>query len=208
MAEVETLSVEIRDINGKRRMRRLRESGMIPAVICGHKKASQSLQIPAEQIYTALRHGTRFVALKGALNEKALITECQWDTWGQKLLHLDLTRVGEHEKIRMVVPVELRGEAPGMHEGGAVKQMLYEVEIECEASAVPEKIEVSINHLELNQAIHVADLELPSNATAVTDPTAIVVNCAPIVEASEEAEAAEGGVEPEVISRKKSEEEE
>lgn len=208
MAEVETLNVEVRKINGKRRMRRLRESGMIPAVLYGHKKESQSLQVPADQVHAAIRHGSRFVSLQGALNEKALIKECQWDTWGQVLLHLDLTRVSEHERIRMVVPVELRGEAPGTHEDGTVKHFLHEIEIECEASIVPEKIEVNINTLELNQAITVADLDLPGNATAVTEGTSIVVNCTAAIEASEEEEtAAEGGAEPEVIGRKKSEEE-
>lgn len=206
MAEVESLSVELRDVVGKRRNRRLRESGRIPAVLYGHKQESQNLQVSADQVHAAIRHGSRFVALKGAVNEKALIKECKWDTWGQEILHIDFTRVGEHEKIRMTVPLEIRGEAPGSHEGGTVKQIMHELDIECEASAVPEKIDVNINQLELNQVIHVSDLHLPQSVTAITEANSVVVNCLAAVEVEESAEGNEGDAEPEVIGRKKEEE--
>lgn len=207
--DVETLTVERRETQGKRRNRRLRESGKVPAVLYGHKKENVSLMIAVEQIEAALRHGVRFVQLKGAVNEKALIKACQWDTWGQEIQHIDFARVSEHEKITMTVSVELRGEAPGIKEGGVVKHQLHTIELECEAASVPEHVEVNINTLEFNQIIHVSDLKLPSGCVALTDPTQIVVSCLAVAEATdEEGAAGADGAEPEVIGRKKSEEEE
>ncbi len=206
--EVETLTVELRESLGKRRNRRMRESGRIPAVLYGHKKANLSLSLPADEVQAVLRHGIRFVQLKGAVNEKALIKACQWDTWGQEVQHIDFARVSEHEKIQVQVAIELRGESPGVREGGVVKHVLHTVELECEAASVPESLVVNINQLEFNQILHVSDLVLPPKAKALADPTQIVVSCLPAVEVAEEAEGEPGEVEPEVIGRKKAEEEE
>lgn len=208
MVEVATLNVELREAQGKRVNRRLRAAGKIPAILYGHKEKCVPLSIPVEMIETAIRHGNRFVQLSGAVREKALIKECQWDTWGKEVLHVDLTRVSEHEKIRVTVALELRGEAPGTKEGGVVKHQLHEIELECEAASVPEKIEVNINHLELGQAIHVSDLPIPAGSTALTEATLLVVSCTVAVEVAEEEEGAVDGSEPEVIGKKKEDAEE
>ena len=204
--EVGTLAVELRESVGKRRNRRLRNSGKIPAVLYGHKKAVVNLMLDAEQVQAVLRHGGRFVQLKGAVNEQALIKECQWDTWGQEVLHIDFNRVGKHEKIKVSVPVELRGEAPGAHEGGVVKQVLHSVEVECAASAVPESIVVNINSLALDKVIQVADLVLQDDVKVLADETQVVVSCNLAVEVAETSEESTTGNEPEVIGRKKAEE--
>lgn len=204
--EVVTLNVEKRETLGKKNNKRSRANGKVPAVIYGHKEENVSLTLAEDEISAALRHGSRFVQLKGAVNEKALIKECQWDTWGQELLHVDFTRVSEHEKIHVTVPIELRGEAPGVREGGVVKHTLHEIALECEAMSVPDHVIVNINHLELNQTIHVSDLELPSGSKSLNDPTQIVVACPPVVEVEEKSETV-GENEPEVIGRKKTEDE-
>jgi large subunit ribosomal protein L25 len=144
--------------------------------------------------------------LRGGLTEQALIKEVQWNTWGTEVLHVDFARVSEHEKITVSVPLELRGEAPGTKEGGIIKHVLHHIELECEAASVPEKIEVNVNHLVFNALIHVSDIELPPGTKSLTDASLLVVGCVPPVEESEEDSVA-GDEEPEVIGRKKAEEE-
>lgn len=205
MAQV--LNVQIRDTRGKRNARRQRRAGHLPAVLYGHKLETISLSVPGEELESAIRHGARLIKLTGALDEQAFVREVQWDTYGQRVLHVDLTRVSEHEKVNVVVTVELRGEAPGVKVGGVVKQGLHEMEIECEATAIPEKISVGINQLEMGQKITVADLTLPPGVTPLVEPDSIVVECAEPVEMVEEAPAEAGEGEPEVIGRKKEEEE-
>lgn len=208
MAKVETLTVAIRDTHGKRRNQRMRNTGLIPAVLYGHKKETLSLTIKADEFDVALRHGVRFIALAGALNEKALIKQCQWDTWGKRVLHVDFTRVSEHEKIHVVVPVELHGEAIGIKDGGVVKLLLHEIKLECEAASVPEKIDVNINHLEFNHTMTVADLPLAEGIVPLVDMTQPVVSCLPPVEVADAESIDSGSVEPEVIGRKKTDDDE
>jgi len=206
MAEI--LQVERRNTRGKRHARRNRREGKLPAVLYGHGQETVSLLVPAERFDAAVRHGARLVKLTGAVEDQAFIREIQWDTWGLHPLHVDFTRVSEHEKVQVQVTLELRGEAPGVKAGGVVKQHVHVLEIECEATAIPEKLYVSVNHLELDQAITIAQLELPPGIVVLTDPETAVVECAEPVEIEEEAPAAAAEAEPEVIGRKKEEGEE
>jgi len=206
---LEKLNVEIREARGKRNARRMRNAGRIPAVLYGHKQATVSLSVEAEQVEAALRHGSRVVDLTGQLTEQAFIRELQWDTWGKEVVHVDLMRISAHEKVEVRVPVQLRGESPGVKAGGVIEHHIHELDIECEATSIPEKVEVNINHLELDQSITVGDLKLPATVRALDDPLTVVVHCGLPAEAAEEEEvAAPGEIEPEVIGRKKAEEEE
>jgi large subunit ribosomal protein L25 len=208
MVEFLTLSVERREEVGKRRNRRLRESGKTPAVLYGHKKEVVNLTVPAEQIDAAIRLGNRFVNLSGAVNERAFIKEVQWNTWGDMVLHVDFTRVSENERVQVELPLEIRGEAPGVKEGGVVKQVLYRLEVEADPTNAPERISVGVNELGFNQQIRVADLVLPEGVKALTAADAVVVECSEQEEVSETAEEAVEGAEPELIGRKKADEEE
>ena len=212
MADFHTLTVKLRDRGTKRLNRRLRVVGEVPAVLYGHKKEVKNLTLSANELYAAVRHGNRFVALAGngagadKINENAFIKEIQWNTWGTEILHVDFARVSADEKITVTVAVELRGEAPGLKDGGVVKQTMHTIELECEAASVPEKIEVNINRLEYEQTLCVGDIDLPSGVVALTDASLPVVGCVAPVEQSDE-EQVEGTAEPEVIGRKKDEDE-
>lgn len=208
MVELLTLSVERREEVGKRRNRRLREQGKTPAVLYGHKQDVVNLAVKTELVEAALRHGSCFVKLDGAVSERAFIKEVQWNVWGDVVLHVDFTRVSEHEHVQLSVPVVVRGEAPGLKEGGIVKQHLHMIEIEAEPTNAPEHIAVSINELGFNQQIHVSDIVAPEGVKLLADPEAIVVECVEPVVVEETEGEVEEGAEPEVIGRKKAEEEE
>jgi large subunit ribosomal protein L25 len=201
------LEVQSRSVQGKHFNRRLRQSGKIPGILYGHGLECVSLAVSADALTAAIRHGSRLVSLAGAVNESAFIRELQWDTWGTHIVHVDFTRISEHEIVEVRVPVELRGEAPGVREGGVVSQHIHEVEIACPASVIPEKLAVNINHLKLNESILLSGLELPQGAKLlVADLDEIVVECVIPVEMPEEG-TGEAGAEPEIIGAKEKEEE-
>jgi large subunit ribosomal protein L25 len=205
---VEVLNAELRETRGKRNARRQRRAGRLLAILYGHGQPSVSLSLSAEEMEAAVRHGARLVKLTGAVEEQAFIRQLQWDPWGKHVLHVDFTRVSEHEKVQVMVAVDLRGEAPGMKLGGVVKHLIHELEIECEATAIPERLHVNINHLNLRDEISIAQLELPPGVVVLGDPESVVVECAEPVAVAEEEPAEAAEAEPEVIGRKKEEQEE
>jgi large subunit ribosomal protein L25 len=206
MAEV--LNVKLRKETGKRPVRKLRREGTIPAVLYGHGEQTLSLSIPQVEVSSALRHGSRLVELKGELTEKAFIRDLQWDTFGLEVMHMDLARISEHERVKVQVGIDLRGEAPGVKEGGVVQHLLHELSIECAVSAIPDKIHVSLNSLAKGSEIKVSDLTIAEGITVLTPPDELVVQCIEPVEEPEEAAVSAEGAEPEVIGRKAEAEEE
>lgn len=204
----DSLSVQIRKERGKRDVRRLRRQGQTPAILYGHGGEALSLSLGAEQISAAVRHGSRLVELTGAVSEKALIGSLQWDAFGVEILHLDFIRVSEGERVTLNVKIELRGEAPGTKEGGAVELVLHELEIECPVTAIPDKIAVNVRNLHLDEHITAGQIELPADVALVTDADITVVTCSPVAGEEEEVAPAAAGAEPELIGRKAEDQEE
>ncbi len=202
----EVLQVEKRDWTGKRRVRRQRAQGRIPAVLYGHGEEVVHLSAAESDLAAVLRHGSHLVDLDGAVKESALIKDIQWDTYGMEVLHVDLTRVSADERIVLTVAVELRGVAPGLKQGGVVDQLLHEIEIECPAVSIPSSLEANVNHLELDQTITAGDLELPAGATLTGDASQAVVQCSEPAAEVEVEEGEPGAAEPEVIGAKKDDE--
>src|SRR5262245_35727540 len=207
----ENLNVKRREKLGGGKNRRMRQTGQVPAVLYGHGEASISLMIESSAIMNVIRHGHKLVKLEGDVAEGAFIKAVQWDVWGKGLIHIDLLRVSDTEQVRTTVAIELKGSAPGLTEGGVIEFVLHELEIECPAAAVPEKLIVSLNDLHLNQSIHAKDVSLPQGASLLDDGDLVVVHCiTPHVQ--EEAPAGPlaepGAAEPELIRKEKAAEEE
>ncbi len=204
MADV--LHAEKREQTGKRNNRRLRRAGSVPAVLYGHGEANVPLTLPAEELAAIVRHASHMVELQGAVKEKALIRDLQYDAFGVEILHVDLARVSEHERVEVTVQVELRGEAPGLKEGGVIVHSLHEAAVECPAGSIPDHLEVNVNDLHLGSAITVDELELPENLKVLLPPETTVVQCVEPAAEEEEEEAVEGeSAEPEIIGQKPSE---
>jgi large subunit ribosomal protein L25 len=207
----ENLNVKRREKLGGGNNRRLRRTGQVPAVLYGHGEASVPLAIESSAIMNVIRHGHKLVRLQGDIAEGAFIKSVQWDVYGKLLIHIDLLRVSDTEKVRTTVTVELKGTAIGLSEGGIIEFVLHELEIDCPAAAVPEKLVVNVNDLHLDQAIHARDVLLPAGAELLDDPDLVVVHCiAPhVVEEVAAAPVAEpGAAEPELIRKEKPAEEE
>jgi large subunit ribosomal protein L25 len=203
----DTLNVKRREQLGTANNRRLRAAGSIPAVLYGHGEASLSLTVPNGDVMSVVKHGGKVVKLAGDVSDNALIRAVQWDVWGKDVLHLDLLRVSEKDKVKTKVTVELKGTAVGTTEGGVVEHVLHEVEIECPAMSIPDKLVLNITELHLNKSLYAKDIPLPQGATLVTDEDTLIVHCIPPHIEVEPVPAGEvSAIEPEIIGQKEKEE--
>ena len=205
---VETLEVSKRESRGKRNARRGRAEGRIPAILYGHGGPSISLSIDSVKITSAVQRATHLVELSGDVQENALIRDIQWNPFGNEILHIDFTRVDAGERIQVTVLLELRGVAPGTKMGGIVNQQLHELLLECPAMAIPEKLEINVNNLELGDSILASSIDLDKEVTLLCEPETILVQCMEPVPDLEDEQVADGNIEPEVIGRKAGDEDE
>jgi large subunit ribosomal protein L25 len=208
MAEVVNLVTQPREGRGTQQAKQLRRKGLIPAVVYGHKEATIAIALPGDELFKAVRAGAHIVNLQtGSDTQTALIKETQWDHLGKELLHVDFARVSADERVTVSVPIEVRGTAPGIAQGGVLDQPLHTLKVECSVVNIPASIRVNVGELQLDQAIHVRDVVLPEGVKAMDDPDVIVVHVtAKIVEAEAPVAAVpvEGAAaEPEVITTRK-----
>lgn len=201
---IDVLNVTARTEKGTARMKRLRATGKVPAVLYGHGQESSLLTLDLKELTALLNHNKHFVQLQGATSESALIKDVQFDQVELEVLHVDLFRVDATEQVDVTLEIVLRGSAKGTLHGGILNHMLHEIEIRCPAHLVPEKLELKIADLDVGQSMRASDLTLPAGASVLGSSDRVVVQCVvPTLEA--EAAAAGTALEPEVIERKKSE---
>ena len=203
----DSLNVAERKETGSLRMKRLRQTGQVPAVLYGHGEDTVMLSVKLSEINKFIEHGTHVVDLTGAVKDSALIKAVQWDAFGSNVIHLDLARVSATEVVEVTLGIELKGECPGTHEGGLVNFSKHEIVIACPARSLPDKLYLKINDLHLDQTLTAGEVPLPEGATLVTAPEEPIVSCAlptEIVEVDTEGDATE----PEVIGAKPQEDNE
>jgi large subunit ribosomal protein L25 len=219
MATMET-AVEAKPRVGgdKNAARKLRRSGLIPAVLYGAGLDPVTVAVDPKQMRGILNsetgHNTIFDVKVDGTNAKAMIVDWQFEPIKGSLLHVDLKRIAMDKLLRLMVPIDTIGEAPGVKaEGGILDQVLREVEVECLPADIPNVIEVDISSLTFGMNIRVSDLPKNDKIKYLTDPNAMVVHVTSVKEevvATPEAvatDAAAGPAEPEVIKKGKQDEE-
>ena len=126
---------------GSRAMKRIRDKGMIPAVIYGHKQAVLPITLDKREVSSHINKGAHLFDLDVAgTSETVLVKEAQYDHLGIQLLHVDFSRVSLDEKVKVKVPLELKGTPKGEAEGGKLQQLIAELDVECVVVSIPELI--------------------------------------------------------------------
>ncbi|UCG47738.1 MAG: 50S ribosomal protein L25 [Phycisphaerales bacterium] len=210
MVKATLLKAEVRESVGSRHAALIRRQGRIPAIVYGHKQEPVAVSLDAHNFVEELHHGRRLMDIQiGRKKEKMIVKDLQYDYLGKEIIHADLMRVSVTEKIRVTVPVELKGTAQGTHEGGIVELHSDRVEIECKATDIPEALVVSVKDLGVGDIVHAGDIGLPEGVRLVGSPETILVTCHLVAAAksTEEVEAEEPAA-PEVIREQKKAEEE
>jgi large subunit ribosomal protein L25 len=216
------LEAAVRAGSGKSITRKLRISGMLPAVLYGMEKKPQMLNVNARDLTRLLHAGGGEnvlvdLAVGKANPEKVLVKEVQHHPVTSKIVHIDFLRIDLTKKVTVMVPVHIVGTAEGVKGGGVLEVVSRELEVSCLPMDIPSHISVDVTALKINEAIHVTDLQL-GKLEILTDKARTVVTVQPptvIKEVAPAAEAVEGAVvegeaaaEPEVITEKKKEKEE
>ena len=210
------LEAQPRTAGNKNDARRVRMGGKVPAVVYGAGRDSKSVTVDPRQVSRILNsktgHNTIFdLALDGE-QTKAMIVDWQYEPVKGSLLHIDLKRIAMDQKLRVMVPITLVGEAAGVkQQGGILELIAREVEVECLPGDIPSSIEADISHLVFGTVLRVSDLPHTDKLRFITDANQPVVHITTVKEevvATPEAVAAEAGAtpaEPEVIKKGKQE---
>jgi large subunit ribosomal protein L25 len=190
MADNVDLQARERQERGKNAARRLRASGMIPAVLYGDGDGrSKPLSVPGKIVDYTLHHlgdNALYDIDLGAGTSTARIVDVQRDPVTGRLVHVDFAPVNMQERIEVTVPLHVVGESPGASEGGVLQQVAYEVQVESLPGDIPQELTIDVSTLGMGENLTVGDVTLPENVTLISDPEEIAVTVTAPTEITEE----------------------
>ena len=175
------LTGKIREANGKSAARKLRTDECIPAIVYGIND-NISLSVNPKEVKKLIDAKGRNVLIElqvegdSAENRNVVLKEFQTHPLKPSWLHIDFLEIDVSKKIKVKVPIELIGVSPGEKQGGHVNHIIRALEIESLPQDIPEKVEVQMGEVELNEMIRVSDLKLGGSLTIVNNPNDVVVN--------------------------------
>ena len=209
------LEASIRSEIGKSAAKHVRQNEMVPAVVYKDGEKGISVKVGRKELMKALHTeaGVNAIITLGiADGEKVdtrtvIVKETQIDPLTDMLLHADFHEISLKNKISVKVPITVKGESVGVTEGkGVFTQILWQIEIECLPTEIPEKIEVNVEVLKIGDVLHVKDLVLPEGITGLEEGDQVVASVHhPEAEESEEEPLEESAEEPELIIKKRKE---
>jgi large subunit ribosomal protein L25 len=163
--EGKAVKVQTRTESGKNASYRLRKAGFIPAVVYSHGQV-ENIQVDGKDFFD-LFHGHVSESVIFALNytdknesKSAYVKDYQADPVTDEVRHLDLYLVKTGEKIKTRVLLEIVGTPKGEKLGGMLEVSVHEIEVECLPKDLPEKIQVDVTELLVDDSIHAKDLNL------------------------------------------------
>jgi large subunit ribosomal protein L25 len=180
---------------GSGNTRRLRKAGRIPGVVYGRSGKSLSIDVDALEFTNGIKGISESTIVKldveGETHE-AFVKDTQWSIISGEVLHVDFYEIERGVMLRAKVAVHASGNPAGVREGGILELPTHEIEVECLPKDLPERIDVDIAELKVNQSIHVRDLKLGEAVKIITsgDQVIALVKFAKADSADDAAEAA------------------
>ncbi|MBI3996777.1 MAG: 50S ribosomal protein L25 [Candidatus Omnitrophica bacterium] len=209
----QTLTAKRRVIQGTRPVKRLRQDGVVPGVVYGKQMEPVAVTVDQRELVKLLHSKMGEHALvtlridDGKPWEKpVLVKSIQHDPVDGRVVHVDFHAIALTERLKVKVPVALKGDAVGVkQEGGILEHFLREVEVECLPTEIPAYVEFDVSALKIGDTVHVRDLTPPTNTKITSDPEGVIASIQKPKEEKPE-EVAASPTEPEVIREKKEEE--
>jgi large subunit ribosomal protein L25 len=194
------LEATVREERGSSACGRLRRAGLLPATVYGQGLDTVAISVPAKVMYDALHthQGANVLVdlrIPGLQTTKALaamVKVVQRHPVKRVPTHIDFQWVSLTEKVTVRVPVHIVGEAPGIKEGGALDQIIHEIEVECLPGAIPDSLTIDISGMAIHDSKHVSDLIAPEGVDITNEPTDTVVTIAIPISAAALETAVEG----------------
>ncbi|MEO0234109.1 MAG: 50S ribosomal protein L25 [candidate division WOR-3 bacterium] len=205
------LPVEKRE-KGKHILTLLRKNNKIPCVAYGHKEENRLFsvdEVELNKMFHAIGREKSLINIKmGKDNFLAIIKEIFRSPRTNRILHIDFQIIHKSEKLKLTVPIILKGSAKGVKEGGIVEHLLRDLEIKCLPADIPSHVEVDISELAIGDSIHVKDIKAEKFEIVENPEEVVVTILAPKAYVEEAPKPEEEAKEPELIREKKEEGEE
>jgi len=175
MKEV-SLSGSLREGVGKKDTKAIRNSGRIPCVVYGSGEQTHFTTGTIEMEKLVFTPDVAFVNLEvGGKKIKSIIQAIQFHPVTDKIEHVDFLELNEKKKVKMDIPVRLKGRSVGVMAGGKLQQVFRKLKVQAFPGDIPDTIEIDITEMGVGAAVRVKDLA-SDKLTILNAPNAVVVS--------------------------------
>lgn len=192
------LTASVRNRVGKGAARASRREGKIPAVIYGDKQTPLAIELAHKDVYFKL-HGGGFLTTVATINVdgqkvRVIPRDYALDPVTDQPIHVDFLRIGVGSTIHVQIPVQFINEdkSPGLAGGGVLNVVAHELDVTCPADAIPDRIVIDLEGLEIGASVHISSISLPAGVKPISAEDLTLATIAPpaALTASEQAEDA------------------
>ena len=199
------LVCEPREHTGTIACRKLRkqDTEVIPAILYGEGKPSQSLSMPGHEVQNLHNKkklaGHLFQLHIGKKKQAALVKAIQRHHLSGRVIHIDLQRIDKGHNITTNVPILFlhAEDCPAVKDKGQITYTTTEISVTCLPADLPEHVALDLSTLEIDQIIHLSELSMPNGVTLTEEiteehnPTLVTAHMPKIIEEPVEDESDE-----------------
>jgi large subunit ribosomal protein L25 len=171
------LKARNREMYGSQAARKIRRTGRIPGVLYGRSGKAMSIDLDALEFANGVKNISESTIVKVDVDGKsyeAFVKDTQRNIIDGNILHVDFYEVESGVLLRARVSIHLKGNPAGVRDGGILEFPLHEIEVECMPKDLPERIELDVSNLGVNQSIHVREIPLSDSIRVISNADHVV----------------------------------
>jgi large subunit ribosomal protein L25 len=171
------LKAQSRSATGSANARRLRRAGRVPGVLYGRSGKSLSIDLDSREFVNGIKSISASTIVKVELGDKSFDTfvkDTQRNILDGNILHVDFYEVEKDVVLRARVQIHIHGNPVGVRDGGILETSLHDIEVECLPQYLPERLDVDVSELKVNQSIHARDLPLGEHVRLISGEDQVV----------------------------------
>lgn len=177
--------------------KQLRKNGLLPMALVERSHETMLLQAPVDDLREAMRHldghGAMELQISGEKGpRKAIVKHIEQDALRRELVHVTLQEVSDEDRIKMDLPIILRGQIED-EQGITLTQVMDHLKVRGKLKDMPDHVEVNVSGMGVGSHIEVGQIELPEGIECLssTDATVATVSLIrePVLDTPDETES-------------------
>lgn len=185
MSDLSALDATVRAGTGKGAARAARREGRVPGVVYGAGESPVAISVNYNALLKELRAGKFMSTLHtlkvGDAESRVICRAVQRDVVKDLPVHVDFQRLTQRSRVKLYIPVEFLNQetCPGLKKGGTLNVVRHEVELDMQAGAIPEQIEVDLAEAQIGDSLKISDVALPKGVKpTITDRDFVIATIA------------------------------
>ena len=155
----------------KKSTKAARRAGLVPCVIYGGEKVvhfTSDAKSFKPLVYTGA-FKLADITVDGSTH-KCILKDLQFHPVTEELMHLDFIELVDGHPVKVEIPVQFKGAAPGVKTGGKLIQKVRKIKVKTTPDKLVDALFADISNLQLSQSVRVRDVELVEGMELMNPP--------------------------------------